>query len=239
MLDRVCVAALAVAGMAGMANAAVVTFDSGTEGWEGPQGQGGSSFIDNADGNPANSYRTVFNNFGIDFRNSTNPAFVGDYSAAPSVTLSLDVKARQVEFFFQPVTRTMIVELRSFTLAQGTPYPWVSVWYPLGDLQGGLDWTNWGVTISDTGSATLPAGWGGYGDEDPNTFEPRLPVGVTFADVLANVEEVAFSTYVPGWFFGFTDFDVSVDNIAINAVPAPGAASGLVIGGLAALRRRR
>ncbi|MBN8646008.1 MAG: PEP-CTERM sorting domain-containing protein [Planctomycetes bacterium] len=242
MLNRVCIAVAVVGGTcgaAGLAAGAVVTFDNGLEGWQGPQGPGGSSFIDAQDGNPANSYRTVFNNFGIDFSNSTNPAFVGDYTAAPSVTLALDVKARQVEFFFQPVSRTMIVELRSFTLAQGTPYPWVSVWYPLGDLQGGLDWTTWSVTIGDTSSATLPSGWGGYGDEDPNTFEPRLPVGITFADVLANVEEVSFSTYVPGFFFGFTDFDVSVDNISITAVPAPGTAGVMMLGGVAALRRRR
>lgn len=221
------------------ANAAVVTFNNGQEGWEGPQGAGGSSFIDTADGNPASSYRTVFNNFGIDFINSTNPDFVGDFTTSAALDFTVDVRARQVEFFFQPVSRSFIVEFRSASLAQGTPYPWVSVWYELGVLQSGLDWTTWSVSIADTNSSTLPAGWGGYGDEDPNTFEPRLPPGITFGDVLANTDTLALSTYVPGFFFGFTDFDVSIDNVTLNRVPTPASALLLGLGGVAAFRRRR
>lgn len=231
-----CTALLAASGFA---SAAIVTFDSGEQGWEGPQGLGGSSFIDTTDGNPANSYRTIFNNFGIEFTNSTNPDFYGDFTTSPSLDFSFDVKARQVEFFFQPVTRSMMVEFRSSSLAQGTPYPWVSVWREVGILQSGLDWTNWSFTIADTNSATLPVGWGGYGDEDPNTFEPRLPAGVTFRDVLANTDTIAISTLIPGFFFGFTDFDVSLDNIALTRVPAPASAMMLSLGGTIALRRRR
>jgi len=230
---------LAAWGKGPTANAAVVTFDNGQEGWHGPQGTGGSSFIDAADGNPASSYRTVFNNFGIDFINSTNPDFVGDFTTSSALDLTVDVRARQVEFFFQPVSRSFIVEFRSSSLAQGTPYPWVSVWYEIGVLQSGLDWTTWSVSIPDTNSATLPAGWGGSGDEDPNTFEPRLPPGITFRDVLANTDTLALSTFVPGFFFGFTDFDVSIDNVTLNRVPTPASAMLLGLGGATAFRRRR
>ncbi len=221
------------------AHGAVVTFDNGQEGWEGPQGPGGSSFIDGSDGNPAASYRTIFNNFGIDFVNSTNPAFIGDFTTDAGLEFSVDIRARQVEFFFQPVSRSVMVEFRNSALAQGTPYPWVSVWFELGVISSGMDWTTWGVTIADTSSLVLPAGWGGYGDEDPNTFEPRLPPGVTFRDVLAGVDSVAISTLIPGFFFGFTDFDVSVDNITLNRVPTPGTAGLVMLGAGAALRRRR
>jgi hypothetical protein len=231
--------AAALCAPAAPAHAAIVTFDSGEQGWEGPQGFGGSSFIDTADGNPANSYRTVFNNFGIDFVNSTNPDFIGDFTTTSALDFSVDVRGRQVEFFFQPVSRSFILEFRSTSLAQGTPYPWVSVYYELGVLQGGLDWTTWSVSIPDTNAVTLPAGWGGYGDEDPNTFEPRLPAGITFRDVLANTDSLALSTLVPGFFFGFTDFDVSIDNVTLNRVPAPGAAMALGMGGTMLLRRRR
>ena len=62
----------------------------------------------------------------------------------------------------------------------------------------------------------MPAGWGGYGAEDPNTFEPILPEGVTFADVMASVDELAFTTYEPGWFYGPTVFDVRIDNLRIE-----------------------
>ncbi|MFM9959332.1 MAG: PEP-CTERM sorting domain-containing protein [Phycisphaerales bacterium] len=224
---------------AAAANAAVVTFDNGQEGWEGPQGPGGASFIDGSDGNPAASYRTQFNNFGIDFINSTNPAFIGNFTTDSALEFSVDIKARQVEFFFQPVSRSVMVEFRNSALAQGTPYPWVSVWYELGVISSGLDWTTWSVNIADTNSLTLPAGWGGYGDEDPNTFEPRLPPGVTFRDVLAGVDTVAISTLIPGFFFGFTDFDVSIDNVTLTRVPAPGAAGVVLVGAGAMLRRRR
>ena len=64
----------------------------------------------------------------------------------------------------------------------------------------------------------LPAGWDGYGAED-STGMPYLPSDRTFASVLAGVDEVAFTTYVPGMVFGYTYFDVAVDNISISAVP--------------------
>lgn len=224
---------------AGTASAAVVTFDAGTEGWQGPQGIGGVSFIDTADGQPAPSYRTIFNDFGITFYNETNPDWIGDYTATPAVEFSVDVRCRLSDFFGIPAPREFIVELRNSTLAQGSPYPWVSVYYSLGIIHTGLEWTTWGVTIADTSSAGLPAGWGGYGDEDPQTFEPRLPPGVTFSDVLAGVDTIALTTLVPGYFFGFTDFDVSIDNITINRVPAPGTGAVLAMAGLGLARRRR
>ena len=46
--------------------------------------------------------------------------------------------------------------------------------------------------------------------------EPILPEGVTFADVMATVDEVAFTTFEPGWFYGPTVFDVRIDNLRIE-----------------------
>jgi len=217
--------------------AAVVGFDSGNEGWFGPEGPGGSSGIENVGGNPGNHLHTVFNNFGIEFSNSTNASFLGDYTQYGSVTLSIDVRTESIQFFGQPVARDLIVDLRSFSLAQGG-YPWASTWYTMTTMESGEDWATYSVTISNPSSATLPAGWGGSGAEDPTTFEPMLPTGVTFADVLADVDEISFSTYVPGFFYGFTDFDIRVDNIRIETtpIPAPGA---LALLGIASLRGRR
>ena len=79
-----------------------------------------------------------------------------------------------------------------------------------------------GVTIDDPTATALPAGWGGYGAEDPVTFEPVLPAGRTFASVLASVDEIRFTTYEPGYFFGFTNFDLRFDNIVVaSPVPEP------------------
>ena len=96
------------------------------------------------------------------------------------------------------------------------------------------------VTIADTHAAALPAGWGGYGAET-EFGEPILPAGTTFADVLRGVDEITFTTAVPGWFYGFTYFDVSLDNIGVSAVPEPAtwALQGLGLAALLPLLRRR
>ena len=76
-------------------------------------------------------------------------------------------------------------------------------------------------SVTFTPSSTdLPQGWGGYGAEDPVTFEPILPPGVTYADVMASTDELAFTTYEPGWFFGFTVFDVRYDNVFVDRAVA-------------------
>ena len=74
-----------------------------------------------------------------------------------------------------------------------------------------------------------------------------LPEGVTFADILKGVDQIAITTLVPGFFYGFTDFNIAVDNISITPgaaapVPEPSvlallAAGGAILLGLA--RRRR
>lgn len=200
------------------AQVTTVTFSSGTEGWTGPQGPGGSTFIEPTGGNPGANFRTIFNNFGIGFANSTNPAFIGDFTAATEVTISIDVKVQQVSFFGQPVPRPWLVELRDYDGASGG-YPWNSVWYLFANITSAQygQWTTFTVTF-DPRSTTLPPGWGGTGAEHPTTYEPMLPPGVTFADVLAGVDAMVFTTLQPGYFFGFTDFDVRLDNISVARV---------------------
>ena len=67
-----------------------VTFDSGAEGWVGPTGVGGTTSIDALGGNPGSNLHTIFSDFGITFRNQTNPDFVGDYSRFANLTLAID-----------------------------------------------------------------------------------------------------------------------------------------------------
>lgn len=226
-------AAVAALSPAATALADTVTFDNGPEGWSIQN----AVTIDPVGGNPgANLYHYQIDTFGVNIANTTNPAFVGDYTAKGPVSLSIDVKVNQIwDFFVGDVPRELVVELRNYDLAQGG-YPWVSVWTKVGDIYTGLDWTTMSADIADPTSATLPAGWGGTGSEDPNTFEPILPAGVTFADVLAGVDEIVFTSYVPGYFYGFTNFDFAVDNISI--VPAPATALP-AMGLLAAFGRRR
>lgn len=220
---------------------ASVGFDDGTAGWAGPSGSGGRSWIAPFRGQDRPAYRTRFSDFGISFANSSNTDFIGDYTALPAVQIGLDVKTLALSFFGQPVTRDLVVELRDHDNAP-EGLPWVSVWYKLGTLDPGQSgWSTWSVTIADTSATALPSGWGGYGAEDPVTYEPTLPADRTFASVLAGVDEIAFTTYVPGYFFGETAFDVVVDNLfirAVSVVPEP-APLALLAAGLIALRLRR
>lgn len=200
-----------------------VDFESGTLGWAGPVGSTGQSVIVPDGGNGGGAgYEIDFSDFLINVRNNANPAFLGDYTQFDSVTISADLKVDQIDFFFGPGSRPWLIELRDFDSAQGG-YPWSSVWYKFADISVAThgDWTTFSVTIDNPTSATLPVGWRGYGDEDPKTFEPILPDGVTFADVLAGVDDIVFTTGEPGFFFGLTDFILTLDNISISTTGGP------------------
>lgn len=232
-----CALALLGTGASAGTMSTVTTFENGLEGWVGPAGSGGGTSIQPG-GNPGNALRTVFNDFGITFRNSTNPGFVRDLSSQSNVTFSVDVRVNSIFFFSQEVSRPWLVEFRDFD--NNSSYPWDSVWYlltPELSQANNSEWTTFSITFDGT-STGLPAGWGGYGDEDPNTFEPILPANRTFSDIMATYDEIAITTLQPGFFFGFTDHDVLLDNITL-AVPTPGAATLLGVAGLVGLRRRR
>lgn len=195
------------------------TFESGQEGWEGPQGIGGSSQVV-PDGNPGNAYQTVFNNFGITFSNTTNAAFIGDYTQHASVTISIDVRVDYLNFFGMDVSRSWLLDLRNANAAEGSDYPWFSTYFVFDTISqaANSEWTTFSVTF-DPNSEALPAGWGGYGAEDPQTYEPILPPGQTFASILSNVTEIAFTTFEPGYFYGFTDHTILIDNVTITTTP--------------------
>ena len=201
------------------------------EGWSGPSGPGGATSIDPAGGNPDRNLHTVFSDFFINFRNSSNPQFVRDFSTLENFTLSVDLKAESISFAGSDVTRPWLVEIRDH---DDTPpgYAWVSVWY-LFSWVGEGEWTTWSVRVENPAAAELPEGWGGTGAEDPRTFEPGLPADRTFADVLAGADSIVFTTGQPGLVFGLTDFDLRIDNVTITtnqgtACPADLNGDGLV-----------
>ena len=200
-------AGLALAGLAS-AQVTVVTYDNGGEGFD------GNATVEPEGGNPGANAHFLLETFGIEQRNSTNAAFIGDMTQSGSVTVSVDAQADSITYLGNEVTRNIVVEFRSQALAQGG-YPYASVWSVLGVIQAGPAWQTYTVTFSPS-SQVLPDGWGGYGAEDPVTLEPMLPPGVTFADVMANVDELAFTTFEPGWFYGFTIFDAHMDNLRIE-----------------------
>jgi len=208
----------------------IVTFDLGPEGWSGPQGVGGGTVIEATGGNPGANMHTVFSDFGITFRNTGNAEFVGDYTQSVAVTLSIDARFESIDFFGSPVPRPWLVELRDY---DGPPpgYPYVSVWYKFADVSAATHgtWTTFAVTIADTSSEALPPGWGGTGAEHPQTFEPMLPPDRTFTDVIDGIDEIVYTTFEPGFFFGETFFDARIDNVSIATAgtPVPGSVTRL------------
>lgn len=199
------------------AQTTTVTFSAGAEGWI---STGGATTLPGTGGNPDANLRTVFNNFGLTFVNSANPAFRGDFTTADSVTIAIDVRVENIAFFGSPVSRPWLVELRD-TTNPPAGYPWKSVWFlfaPISAASTG-SWTTFSVTF-DPRATALPPGWGGYGAETAGG-EPILPPGTTFRDVLAGVDAMAFTTLQPGFVFGFTDFTVRLDNIRVTRTVAP------------------
>ncbi|MEM1185552.1 MAG: PEP-CTERM sorting domain-containing protein [Planctomycetota bacterium] len=236
MKQDVVLAAIAIGGSGALADV-TTDFESGADGWS----VSGRDTVA-ATGNPGNGLDVqMIDVFGADLRNSTNSGFLGDLTRYGSaIELSVDVKVNSIssQFSTGEFSREFIVELRDYDNDNGFPY--TSVWYSLGAINSSTtgEWTTLSVAIDDTSATALPIGWGGYGDEDPNTFAPILPADRTFTSVLQSVDEFAFTTFVPGFFFGFTDFDLQFDNISVRAVPAPGASVAL-IGGAAVVSRRR
>lgn len=195
-------------------SAQTVTFDNGWEDWSGPAGVGGTTGIEADGGNPGANAHTVFEDFGITYRTTSNAAFLGDLTSSDTITVSIDVKVDSITYEGIEVPRKLLVDFRSQALAENG-YPYTSVWHVLTPIQAGMDWATYSVTFAP-GDLTLPSGWGGYGAENPDTAEPQLPADVSFADVMANVDELAFTTLEPGYVYGFTLYDMCIDNIRID-----------------------
>lgn len=177
----------------------------------------GQNQISPTGGNPGGClpWNDPIDTFGLEIRTSTNAAFTGDFTKKGGVRVSIDVQVDYIEFFGTPAPRELVLILIDDD-AYGTSAP-ASVWTSLGVLDGnGSPYQTFITTIPDPLSVDLPTGWEGAGAEDPVTFEPILPGGRTWANVLKNVDRAMFTTYVPGFFFGFTNFDISVDNIRMQ-----------------------
>ena len=225
------IVALLTAGSASAASTTSTDFSSGLQGWL------GNGAIDSTLGNSAPAYHTQFEYYGAIWQNSTNQAFLCDYTATSSVTLGIDVLTQSIQFDNSEVSGDLVVKL----VDKGDPAAGTQdavLWYDLGEIsaaKGG--WQHFGVTFGTSGS-TLPSGWGA----DDGEGDLSLPAGRTFADVLANIDQIEFTTLKPGGAYDFATFDVSVDNISLttSAVPEPASAFAMLLGmGVLAARRRR
>ena len=217
----------------------VVGFDGGD-----PSGFTGNAFYESTGGNPDGNAHHNAQIFFNEIRTGgigepANDAFLGDYSGFSEVTFSVDVKTDSLtDFIGNEIARPIGISLIDRDI-QG-PSGASGVFFELGILGVNFTpgWTTLSVTIDDPTQMALPAGWVGFGDENPMTFEPQLPMGASFASVLAGVDEFKLTGAVPGFFFTFANFDVRIDNLSVT-VPAPGTLAVIAPAAGVMMRRRR
>jgi hypothetical protein len=216
MIMMIAVATCCLAAVA-LAETTVVGFDDGDDG-----GFSGNAIFEATGGNPDGTAHHL----GLFFFNvlrtgglgePANESFVRDYSSYTSVTFSFDIKTNSLsDFIGNPIVRSVGISLMDRD-NEGPSGP-AGVFFEVGLVSESHnpDWMTYSVTIDDPMSADLPEGWIGFGDEDPSTFEPVLPEGVTFADVLAGVDQFEITGAVPGYFYSDADFDVLIDNVTVT-----------------------
>ncbi len=225
--------ATAIASAAQALEPTTVTFDRGTEGWSAGSDCG---IVEPHGGLPGAHWNVISQTCDrttyilqpyFILRNERHPAFIGDYTEKGPVRLSVDVDVTEFTYFrFNlPVEedRQIVFEFIDYDNPYidpetGYSWPWTSVIYEAGHLpKRTAGWKHFSVEIADPNSAMLPEGWTGFGGPEDDTGFPQLPPGVTFADVMAGVDELQIHAIEPGYFYdlGFV-YDLHFDNITIE-----------------------
>ena len=238
MITLLVVAICSLSTMAFGASNTVVGFDGGSDG-----GFIGNAYFEAEGGNPGGVANHLGELFFNDLRTGgisepANEAFLGDYSSYSSVTFSFDIKTNYLnDFMGNPSLRPVGIRLVDRDI-QG-PNGASGVFIEMGVVGVAYtgEWTTLSVTIEDPTSEELPAGWIGFGADDPNTYMPILPEGATFATVLASVDEFAITGSVPGYFFTNMFWDVLIDNITVTLEEGGVATESTSLSSLKALYR--
>ncbi|HEX2836623.1 MAG TPA: hypothetical protein VHN77_00695 [Phycisphaerales bacterium] len=213
-----------IAGLGGLTTAAaadtqieVMDYEDGiTNGWL----VNGQDMQFPGTGNPGNAGGLPLADFwGVTIRNeATTCSLVGDVSRhAGDLRVKVDIQVLVLNNFFNepmdPAWFPLTLELVDYT--DNGP---VSVYYTTSGLAPTGTWGTFEFVIPNPTQAALPPGWGGTGDEDPVTFEPRLPASRTYASVLSAVDEVRVTTMRPGYFYASSFWEVRVDNIEVSVI---------------------
>ncbi len=227
----------AIAGLAAAPAAAEIfaqtTFDNGFEGWGAlfsadPSGLGDHIVDGGPDHGPA--FRHIHRAWGVQFRNTTNQSFLGDYTRyGNNLTFSFDEKNVSTEFFGAWTGRSFHLQFTK-NLDNGRAIIASYEFYRVMPEEG---WVSHSLDIDTTSTAT-PDGWRlFYNNLDPVT-------DYTFADILRDVDKVELTNYHPDYAYPEGWFAVMFDNITISrAVPAPGVLALMGCAAAPMLRRRR
>lgn len=223
----------------GFTGAPVVDFNRGKGGWEiqardnAPR-EGWLTWIDRSAGaDGGRALHSLLPNIWDATWVNTSAALTGDYTQAPGVRFAFDLNTTSFLNLHtgEEVLRDVVVELRSFDADEN----FVSVFFNVGITGADMGWQHFEAQIDNTSSSTLPAGW----SASSSLLGDGLPDGVSFADVLKKVDQVRITTAVPGFFYGDSSVNITIDNIAVTAVPEPSTWISLLLGLVLFAARRR
>ena len=175
-----------------------VTFDDGTEGWHAWHSD---KIVDG--GNPGanlhlwnpESWGFILKNTGEDY------SFGGNFFHCTKVIMSIDVKVNTIAFLGSEVSRSLLVQLKNSKAD-------AAVYATAGELYK-RDWTTFEIDIPI--QEDFPELWKGFGS-DP---QQQIPSDITYGSVLRGVDDVIFTSYEPDMVYGYTAFDLQVDNISV------------------------
>ena len=173
-------------------------------------------------GNPGAHLNFFSDNFFIRIFNNTSPDFIGDYTQKGHLEFTADLRWRLIRFGPTDVTRDLYFAIwDNYTDANGVERKHV-IFRPLGKVRGkgpNAPWRTYRVRLPDPNSDTLPGGWFYWVFDAAIEPTRTLPEGLTVRDIMSSVDRIQFTTATPGLFFGFTVFDVSVDNPTLSPLP--------------------
>ncbi len=209
--------------LAGLALLGAVTANAATftDDFEGGNNAAGWAFLQGGDilegsgGNPGGwLHQPVYDTFAPSVMTApgNGTPFVGDYRAAAVSAISFDLNTLHTDF---PTGDGFNVTL-TLRNTHGTPDDISDDDYaylvgPFAPEQGD-GWVHFAIDVPSLSSDPVPAGWSGGWLEDCSVFRP----GVDWNDVITNVDRVEISWLPPCMFAIFQQWNVGVDNIAMD-----------------------
>ncbi len=178
-------------------------------------------------GNPGEYIGVPLADFwGITLSNDEDPDLLGDLTRhGGPIEIAVDIQVFELNNWWgepmDPAEFPIVLQLTDTT--EFGPDGQISVYYIGEGMPGqGQGWVRYTFTIPDPTSLTLPPGWNGTGASDPVTFEPLLPEGRTYRNVLENVGEIKLTTFVPGYFYVSSFWEVGFDNVTVTVLAGGG-----------------
>lgn len=170
---------------------------------------------------------------------STDPnipsAYTGNLRAKGVTSMAMDARIDQTDFNIGGDAFSMTLLLRN---TRGTPDDFSDddfAWLSDGQIPVvGSGWQSYNFPVPSA-QTTLPAGWHGGSADDPENFRP----GVTWNDIITQVDVVEFNYLKPGFFAIFQQWNTGADNISVTSVPEPASIAAIGLIGTAFIARRR